>query len=382
MIPLFASLAFWLKRRAGTFAESTRFAPLAQELDRFVAEGQVAGGVALIAVDGQTRFLHAFGLQDRENGIPATPSTIFHLTSLTKPVTAAAAMTLMDERRLSLEDPISKFLPAFDSQLLWNGQPLTEPIRIRHIMTHSSGLIDAIPEEFLSTDYSLAELIDMAAQQPLGFAPGERWAYANLGFDVLGRIIEIVSGQTFHDFVRARILGPLRMKDSFYGVERRKAERIAAYYAPHDGQLVREPTDPAQSRARFIPPSHGLHSTASDLARFFTMLLNQGRLGSRRVLSLESAQAMVTSQTGRWNAGFIPGSGYGLGCSVITGPEEIFRFHSPGTFGHGGCFQTHAWVDPERRILTVILCQQRCFELPVAREVAAFLTRSVAVTLP
>lgn len=325
----------------------------------------------MIVRDGRTVFLEPFGLQDRERVIPAQRDTIFAITSLTKSFTCAAAMALVDDGKLALDDPIHRHLPAFREMRLWDGSPVPEPILMRHIMTHSSGLLDALPESFLATDYSLAELVDMGAIQPLAFPPGQRWAYSNLGFNALGRIVEIISGRPFQEFIHRRILKPLGMNDSFFATPGNRASRIAAAYASIDGSLVREELR-FSSGSRFVSPSNGLYSTARDLARFWRSMLD------RRILSRESVEAMITSQTGSWSAGFIPGCGYGLGCSVVTQPIGMFDRYSTGTFGHGGFFQTHVWTDPAAKLTAIVLCQHRCIE-PVSDEVATFIARAPSI---
>jgi CubicO group peptidase (beta-lactamase class C family) len=286
-------------------------------------------------------------------------------------------MTLVDEGKLSLDDPLERFIPAFGAQRLWDGSTPSAPILIRHIMNHSSGLVDAIPDSFLATDYSLEELVIMGAAQPLAFPPGARWAYGNLGLNALGLIIEILSGSAFHQFIRRRVLEPLGMKDSFFVVPRARAHRIAAAYATVPGGFVREEL-PHTRPTRFVSPSNGLYSTAPDLARFLQMLLGKGAFAGRRILSPLSAETMVTSNTGDWNAGFIPGSGYGLGCSVITKATGMFQPYSAGTFGHGGYYQTHIWADPTANLVSIVLCQHRCPQ-PVSDEVATFIARSPGI---
>jgi CubicO group peptidase (beta-lactamase class C family) len=293
-----ALLPCWLKRDAH-HSPSRPGAALLAEMREWVAQEKLIGGVGMIVRDGRTVFLEAVGLQDRERAIRAQPDTIFALTSATKPITCAGAMTLVDNGLLSLDDPIHRFIPAVRQQRLWNGSAPSSPILIRHIMTHCSGLIDAIPESFLATDYSLKELVAMGSVQPLAFDPGSRWAYANLGVNVLGRIIEIVSDRPFDEFIHRSILEPLGMKNSFYTLPRSREHRIAAAYASAAGVFVREEL-PFSSGHPFVAPSSSLFSTAQDLARFLQMLLGKGSFAGRRILSPHSAEAMVTSQTGSW----------------------------------------------------------------------------------
>ena len=304
--------------------------------------------------------------------------TLFHVTSLTKPVTCAGIMTLVDEGRLALDDPLEKYVPAFARQRLWNGKPPASPITIRHLMTHMSGLLDSISPECLRSGFTLAELLAAAASQPLGFDPGTRWFYNNLGIVVAGGVIEAVAGESYGSFIGERIFRPLGMSNSFFRLPRSARARLAVHYAEEDRGLVREPENLLPEDAGFVSPANALYSTAGDLARFLQMMLNQGELDGRRVLSKKSALSMTTSHTGAWEAGFVPGAGYGLGFSIVNHPTGVFRNYSRGSFGHGGNYQGHAWADPGKGLIVVVLFQHRCIDKPIGEELAELLGMAAA----
>lgn len=304
--------------------------------------------------------------------------SIFWLTSLSKPFVCAAAMALVDDGKLALDAPLETLIPAFAAQRLADGSKPRRPIFIRNLMTHTSGLGSSLPDGFQETDYDLAELAEAAAGQNLEFTPGDRWVYGNRGMDVLGRIVELASGQPFHQFVADRIFGPLGAADCFYLTRPECESRMTAAYLGVAGNATRR-AGFSRLNACSASPSMGLHGTAGDLARFYQMLLNGGLFEGRRVLSREAVTLMMSNQTGDWDAGFIPGFGYGLGLGVVRIPTGIFRDYSRGSFGHGGRHQIHAWADPEKQLISIILCQHLCPEALVSQQAADLIAMSATV---
>ncbi|MCR4415310.1 MAG: beta-lactamase family protein, partial [Thermoguttaceae bacterium] len=206
---------------------------------------------------------------------------------------------------------------------------------------------------------TLAEVIPMLARQPLDFDPGTKWSYSNTGMDTLGRIIEVVSGQRYEDFLRCRVFEPLGMTDTtFYPTADQKA-RLAVVYDRKDGKLV-----PSQgflglpADAKYPIPAGGLCSTAADLARLYRMMLGGGALDGRRILSRDRVATMTRLQTGELTSGFTAGMGFGFGWAVVRKPEGVTEMLSPGSYGHGGAFGTQGWIDPHKDLFVVLLIQR------------------------
>jgi CubicO group peptidase (beta-lactamase class C family) len=287
----------------------------------FIDAGTAAGFVTLIAVHGKTIQLSATGYQDLETKTPMRTDSIFQVMSLTKAVTAAGIMILVDEGKLSLIDPVEKHLPAFKGLLLKDGSKPTRPIEIRDLLTHTSGMSGGFPGEFKDTgknyDRTLADLVDAIAKAPLETQPGVVWRYSNAGMATLGRIIEVVSKQSYADFLTERIFTPLGMKDSFFFPPESKLSRIATAYTDDHGKLKKANVNIYRKGAIYPAPEGGLYSTAPDYARFYEMFINHGTLDGHRILSPAAVELMTMNQTGDLKAGFAPGMGYGFGMSVV-----------------------------------------------------------------
>jgi len=355
---------------AGLSAEG--IAQIEQALASAVAAGKMAGAVTLISRNGKIACHRAFGWRDRESAATMRKDTIFRVLSVTKAVTCAALLALADDNKLSLQDPVELYMPEFAGVRFADGRKPLNPPRIWQLMAHTAGLMDAFPSEFFHTDFTLADVTGLTARSPLGYEPGMGWGYSNGGLAVVGRIIEKLSGTSYANFVRQRILRPVGMNNSFFQVPANMQGRLAAIYRLSEGTLSRETDDPINSNPKYISAENGLHTTATDLWRFYEMIRNHGRVGNRQVLSEANARAMVTVQTEDRNAGFLPGMGYGYGMSLVTTPNGIFRNHSTGTFGHGSYYQTHGWVDPTQGITGLLFCQNRADSMVVTEEVAQF----------
>jgi CubicO group peptidase (beta-lactamase class C family) len=294
------------------------------------------------------------------------PGTIFRIASLTKPVTCAGIMTLVDEGRISVIDPIEKYLPQF-KDLKVNGcgtgsgydcaaTTPSRPINILDLMTHTSGLPGGFPAGRDEAPKSLTELVSSAAHPTLLFQPGAAWNYSNVGYAMLGRIIEVVSHMSYDQFLAERIFAPLGMTDTFFFVPAEKQKRVAAVYMAQDGALRRATS--VETPAKYPAPQGGLLSTAADLFRFNQMMLNKGTLGGRRVLSAAAVELMTTSLTGDIKAGFAPGVGHGLGYEVVRAPVGTYRYNSIGSFVKGGAYRTYEFVDPAKDLIGIILLQR------------------------
>jgi CubicO group peptidase (beta-lactamase class C family) len=213
---------------------------------------------------------------------------------------------------------------------------------------------------------SLADLMKTFAKQPLLFQPGTHWSYSSPGIDILGRVIEVVSGRKYEDFIAERLLRPLEMKDSFYFPDAARVARIAMVYEGHAGALSPSPGtilggDPARHRqgAKDPEPAWGLYSTAEDLSHFYQMMLSGGTYKGRRYLSKFSVALMTEVHTGELSpSGWMGGSGYGLTWEVVKDPYGELTGHSAGTYGHGGAFGTQGWIDPKKNLITIMLIQR------------------------
>ena len=363
-----------------------RLANIHQRMQEFVDQGKAAGIVTVLARHGHLASLDAVGYQDLESKTPMRTDTLFRIMSLTKPVTCIGIMTLVDEGRLSLIDPVEKYLPEFKDQKL---NPCGErggyacglvaphrPVNIEDLMKHTSGL--RAPQHSDSPDGSLAELVAKAAKMPLFFEPGTRWDYSNIGYDTLGRIIEIVSGKPYDQFLQDNVFEPLGMQDTFFYVPQEKRSRVASVYTDERGTLrkadVREP-----QRGRDLPsPAGGLFSTAHDLLRLNEMMRNKGALDGKRVLSAAAVGLMTTSLTGDLKAGWTPGMGHGLGWEVVRNQEGMYRYNSIGTYAKGGAYRTYEWVDPAKDLIGIILMQRTNGGGDVADEINAFMAMAAA----
>jgi CubicO group peptidase (beta-lactamase class C family) len=213
---------------------------------------------------------------------------------------------------------------------------------------------------YVKRDHTLAEAVALYATEPLEFEPGTKWAYCNVGIDTLGRIIEVVSGQSYESFLKQRVFDPLGMPDTcFYPTAEQRA-RVAATYDKKDGKLIRTKGDiiGLPPGAKFPIPAGGLYSTAGDLALVYRMMLNHGTLDGKRILSPESIKTMTQVHTGNLTSGFTPGLGFGFGWGVVREPQGVTAMLSPGTFGHGGAFGTQGWIDPQKDLILVMLIQR------------------------
>ena len=339
------------------------------ELRSFVENDSIAGAVALVARHGQIASLEAVGYSDIANHKPMQADNLFWIASMTKPLTAAAVQMLQDEGKLSVEDPVERYLPEFTN--LWMIQEKVadrlvlvkapRPITLRDLLTHTSGLGDVSSPR---PDVSLAELVMAYSQQPLHFAPGSRWEYSSSGINTLGRIVEVVSGQRFQDFLQARLFKPLRMKNTTLYPTRNQLQRLAKSYQPPDnGRGLEEVSiflikGGLASRARTAMPAWGLFSTASDMSLFYQMMLDGGVFEGRRLLSAAAVEMMTRTQTGTLETGWVEGMSFGLGFAVVKRPVGVTGMYSVGTFGHGGAYGTQSWADPKKDLILILMIQR------------------------
>jgi CubicO group peptidase (beta-lactamase class C family) len=337
--------------------DEARLAAITQRMEAYVAEGQASGVVTLVARDGKVVSLNAVGLADLETNRPMQPDTIYAIASMTKPISATALMILKDEGKVALDDPVAKYLPEFE-EAKFQGQPPARPMTLRDVMTHTAGLGGGQQNEG-----TLAETAVAIARRPLLFQPGEKWSYSP-GLTVCGRVVEVVAGQPFEQFLDQRIFEPLGMKDTTFFPNEAQQSRLARLYKPGTQPGTLESTTHWLSDLgadRTPNPSGGLFSTAADMACFYQMILDNGRVGSRQIVSADSVREMTRCQTGDLTTGFTDGNCWGLGWCVVRQPQGVSAMLSPGTYGHGGAFGTQGWVDPQRKMIFVLMVQRTGF---------------------
>lgn len=388
-------------------AQSAGFSPTKlQSIDHLlqaaVEKKQIAGAAALVARNGKLIHLAMAGHQDAEAGIPITANTIYRIASMTKPITSVAALMLVDEGKLKLDDAISKYIPEFATvrvltQEAKPGQPLvniTEAAAtlptIRHLLTHMSGLTysfwnhpilsklyrDAdVSDGLMETSGTMADNVNRLASLPLLFQSGTAWGYG-LNTDVLGRVVEVASGQTLENFFQHRIVQPLKMRDTYFVLPADKRQRLAALYAPDASKKIRRIDDkpqlstsvigtvpysatyPLADNSQFHSGGAGLVSTIGDYARFLQMLLNGGELDGQRILKRETVTQMTTNQIGKLDCGFKNhGDKFGFGFGVATSASKPAEVATVGSYSWGGIFYTYFLVDPEQRLITIFMAQ-------------------------
>ena len=359
-------------------------AAIVERMRQFVDEREVAGAVTLVATPDRIVHLDATGMADIGNSKPMRPDTIFWIASMTKPITATAVLMLQDEGKLSVDDPVEKYLPEFKGLKTADGKPAQ--LTIRHLLTHTSGMGE-VPREVAGGITKLAGLISHHVAKPLAFEPGTKWVYCQSGINTAARIVEVVSGASFEDFVEQRLFRPLEMKDTtFYLAEQQLPRLATSYRRTESGGL--EPTQNVilygkspTSRDRFPAANGGLFSTAPDYARFCQMILSGGEQGGTRYVKPESIKLMTTIQTGGLTTGFTPGNGWGLGWCVIREPQGLTNMLSPGSFGHGGAYGTQAWIDPVKKRIYLLMVQRANFPNSDASEVRRAFQEAAARSL-
>ncbi len=366
------------ERPAAVGLSADKLTEIKPSLLKLVDEGKIAGGVALIARHGKVAYLEPFGVRNLADKSPMTVDTIFAIASMTKPITCVAAMMLVESGKLKLEDPIGKFIPDLnDLRVLGDAKddtddtiatvPSQRPITVRDLMTHTSGIAYG---GFLSNNArltrayakarvqdpgleSLSEQMTRLSKVPLAHQPGGGWTYG-LSHDVLGRVVEVVSGETLETFFEEHLFKPLDMPDTGFLVPPEKRERMATIYRlAIDGKLTPLPTN--HGSRKLFSGGGGLFSTARDYSRFTQMLLNRGQLDGVRILKEETIATMTVNQIGTHNALLL--YKYGLGFGIERGLQPVAGKTTPGRYFWGGVFSTYFWIDPNRDLFGVILTQ-------------------------
>ncbi|GGQ84879.1 serine hydrolase domain-containing protein [Streptomyces asoensis] len=366
---------------------------LDQHVAHLVDEGRLPGFLVAVSRGGRVAHLTTHGHRDIAAGLPVEADTLYRIYSMTKPVTSVAALILVEEGALGLDDPVADHLPEFAEQRVHTGgpgggpstRPVRRPLLVRHLMTHTAGLtfafyhchpVDALYREAglesaVLPGSDLAGTVAAYARLPLQFEPGTQWNYS-VATNVLGRIIEVVSGRPLDEFVTDRILRPLGMRDAGFQVTDEQAGRLAELYGDTDaGGIEPIPGLPLRGRPRFLSGSGGMVATAYDVHRFSELLRRRGELDGVRLLAPATVDLMTRNHLpggvdlrtfGSRPAHDEPGNdgvGFGLGVSVVIDPSRTQAPTGLGTYGWSGVATTTFWVDPSRDLSVQFLTQLR-----------------------
>jgi CubicO group peptidase (beta-lactamase class C family) len=363
-----------------------RLARVDRVLQQYVDEDRLAGAVALVLRDGHPVYERAVGWSDKEAGRKMTPNTIFRIASQTKAITSVAVLSLVEEGKININDPVSRFIPAFASTKVAIRSdtgvtivPARRQITIRDLLTHTAGIsygtephVAAMYDEkglgpaaglgWYTADKNepICDTMERLAALPFVSQPGEAWVYG-YNTDVLGCLVERVSGVPLDEAVRSRITGPLGMKDTRFFLPADQRDRLAAVYSSGpDGRIARSP-DGAKGQGAYVDGPHrsfsggaGLLSTAHDYARFLEMIRNGGSLDGARILAPRTVQLMTTNQVGTLHS--TNGLGYGLGFET-TDRYGANGMDSQGSFGWAGAYSTIYRVDPDAHLVVVLMIQ-------------------------
>jgi CubicO group peptidase (beta-lactamase class C family) len=373
---------------------SERLKRIAPMIQGHVDGKDFSGAVTLVARKGRVVHFETHGMADVDAKKAMAKDTLFRLASMTKPVTAVSILMLLEEGKLVLSDPVSKFVPEFKNPhvAVWTLPndpagaglrlvPAAREITVQDLLTHTSGLAngfegpagDYVRRANLPSGGSLDERVKRAAKLPLNFQPGTQWEYSpSTGFDTLGRIVEILSGMTLDQFFKTRIFDPLGMKDTFFAVPANRAADVAVAYTKNDTGLVRPQAPAASSAARaaessgpYFSGAGGLTGSAADYLAFSQMLLNGGQLNGVRLLGRKTVELMTSDATGpldlRNYAGdqVLKGYGFGLGVRVRRSTGENGWMGSVGDFGWAGALGTYFWIDPKEQLVGIVMIQTR-----------------------
>ncbi len=386
------SLAMVLRDEgAGWGLIEDRLARIDTAIEAEVAAGKIPGAVALVARNGEVAYYKRFGFADIDAQTPMQLDSIFRIASMTKAVTSVAAMMLYEQGHFQLNDALAKYIPEFAnmtviSEVDEQGNitatvPASKPIRIIDLLTHSSGISYPFIPGKLQASYQAAGIIDgltiedktlasqmqLLATQPLLFEPGSQFAYG-LSTDVLGYLVEVVSGKPLDQFFAEQLFQPLGMNDTYFYVPEAKADRLVTLYNDVDGvglvehqgsDLVSGVNDalyPIVGAKTYFSGGAGLSSTARDYARFLQMLLNDGELDGVRILGRKSVELMRTGRVD-WDGDDVPD--FGLGFVVVSDVGKRGELTSVGTYAWGGAFNTVFWIDPSEQLVGVYMSQAR-----------------------
>ena len=388
--------------------DSQRLASVSELVDRYVAEGKLAGAQVQVAHRGEVALRHTVGRADVASDRQLGDDAIYRIYSMTKPITSIALMQLYEQGRVLLEDPVSTYIPEFaEMQVFTGGTPTAPKVRpaqtamtVKDVLTHASGLtygfffqnnLDAMYREdglgdFQLPDYTLEEGMRRLATKPLAFDPGTAWNYS-MSTDVCGRLVEVISGMGLNEYFAEHITGPLGMADTAFHVPADKKHRFTSNYAltPDEPLLIVDSFDasPYLSPPVFLSGGGGLVGTVDDYQRFVDMLLNGGVLDGRRIIGRKTLEYMTINhlpegktlnELGQslFSEAVMEGMGFGLGFSTLVDPARNGAVSSGGEFAWGGAASTAFWVDPAEEITCVFMTQlMPSSSYPLRRELKA-----------
>lgn len=365
-----------------------RLKQLDAAMKTYVAEEKIAGAVVMIQQDGKDVFSEAYGFRDKEAGDPMKEDTIFRIASQTKALTSVAVMMLMEEGELVLDDPLGKFLPEWTRTTVaapkigggYDVVPARRPITIRDLLTHTAGISYGTgPAErawreagiygwyFADRREAVSEVVKRMARLPMTEQPGEQWVYG-YNTDILGAVVEKISGQTLDQFLRTRLIEPLGMVDTSFCLPQEKTARLAVVYSAKDGKIERAASPGAMQGTSHVGQGHyaggpcvafsggaGLLSTAKDYSRFLEMLRRGGEFEGKRYISRKSVELMTSDSL--VFATFQPGMGFGLGFRIVTDLGKSGQPGSLGEYGWGGAYNSTYWVDPKEGLTVSYMVQ-------------------------
>jgi CubicO group peptidase (beta-lactamase class C family) len=369
---------------------SEKLSQIKSSVQALIDNEKMAGASIIVARNGKIVLSETFGMMDQKANKPMQPDTIFRFYSMSKPITSVAAMMLYEQGKLKLDNPISKYIPEFKELKVYSesgkhdGQ--VRQMSVRDLLRHTSGLtygyfgntaVDKMymANNVLKRESSLQDMINKLSGIPLLYQPGTKWHYS-VSTDVLGYLVQKVSGQPLDEFFRQNIFEPLDMKDTAFHVPNEKVNRFAACYGPRQNGGLRIVDEPTKSRylirAKLFSGGGGLVSTARDYLRFSQMLLNKGQLDSKRLLRSDTVEMMTSNQ--------LPdsvkrgeGEGFGLGFSVRLRDDKFPQ----GEYGWGGAASTHFWISPKDELIVIALSQYMPFSSQLQNAVKSIIYDSI-----
>lgn len=376
---------------------SERLERVGELMQRNIDAGRISGAVTLVARHGKIAYLEAQGVMDMASNKPMETDTIFRLASMSKPVGGLAIMMLVEEGKVNLSDPVSKYLPSFKDQQVAvrrsgggaGGQanaddepdyylvPADREVTIKDLLTHTSGVMSGDissgagnPLFVMRHDVGL-NWVNELGKAPLEFQPGTRWAYsATAGFDVLSRVVEIASGQNFNEFLKERVFGPLDMQDIFFWPNADQRQRVVTSYVLNNGKLEPRNNPDSMSGEIFYSAAGGLMASAEAYAQFAMLLAQGGELNGKRLLGTRTMEVMRSAFIDDSLPGRNPGEGYGLSVRVVTDPTKMGSLLSAGAFGWSGFYGTHLFVDPKEEVVGLMLIQSPISDMRPSFETA------------
>ncbi len=373
---------------------SLRLRRIHEAIQPHIDAGEISGAVTLVARRGRIVHFEAHGLMDIESRRPMEKDAIFRIASMSKPITGVAVMMMVEEGKLRLNDPVSRFLPEFKNPKVAISRgnpgdfytiPADRELTIRDLLTHTNGLMTggagtkASPPRPAPGD-TLATYVPRLGAVPLDFQPGTQWAYSGLaGPDTLSRIVELVSGQPYDEFLRTRIFEPVGMKDTFFYPPDDRRVRLVTLYRKSPNGLVKAENQDGFSLKTYFSGAGGLMSTAEDYLQFAQMLLNGGEWRGQRLLSPRTVDLMASNHVSDMFNGKLGrpshGMGYGLLVGIVEDGVAAGLRVSNGSFGWDGAYGTQTWIDPREKMVTIVMIQtqvtsvQRDFENAVMQAI-------------